>query len=92
MKPEFLPKPAGYSKSDARHSEPLQLRSFAEWSNDGFKILKGSRHIKRDATGVPLFSSAQVEKCFGIESIDEDFDEEYDPDLPGNPEDYGYKD
>ena len=79
-------------------SSPLKesedLRTFHEWSKRGYMIEKGSKSIGININGVPLFSRDQV--CYiasnNSYSGDDPADEEYDPDLPGNPEDYGCKD
>jgi len=36
------------------------LRTFNSWSQDGYKIKKGSKHVARDSEGRPLFSEHQV--------------------------------
>ncbi len=45
-------------------SGDVAYRTFAEWSADGYKILKGSKHEKRNDSGEPLFSSRQVSAPF----------------------------
>lgn len=68
-----------------------ELRTFNDWSNDGFKILKGTKSAQRNAQGIPLFSAEQVTKtgCTYIGQGEDGDEEDFDPDLPGNPADYG---
>lgn len=78
-------------------TKQLELRTFQDWSNAGYKILKGSKHVKRNANGIPLFSNEQVTYTRTSyhgqgEEGDESFGCDFDPDLPGNPDDFGCKD
>jgi hypothetical protein len=36
------------------------LKTFNEWSREGYTIRKGSRHVGRTNAGTPLFSEDQV--------------------------------
>lgn len=74
--------------SDERRRSVTETKTFQEWSSMGYKILKGSKSVGRNASGVCLFSAEQVHKAFqpDMGEFDED---EFDPDLPGNPADYG---
>lgn len=93
--PDFLPLPAGFVMSEARRRADVpRLRTFKEWSNDGFAIIKGSKHVGRNEAGQCLFSEEQVKYSPGWSDCgeqDDDWDE-FDPDLPGNPHDYGHSD
>lgn len=96
IKAEFLPLPAGYKMSKERQrltSFDKELRTFQDWSDDGYKIIKGSKAVSRNAAGVCVFSGAQVVKYSYPEIGEEEYDEdEYDQDLPGNPNDFGHSD
>lgn len=46
--------------SVARPRRAPVLRSFHEWSDLGYLIIKGSRHCARREDGVPLFGVTQV--------------------------------
>lgn len=90
---EFLPLPAGFRMSEERRRKPkIELRTFDAWSTDGYMILKGSKHVKRNEWGECLFSSEQVQYVGNFAYCDEDCEEEFDQDLPGNPADYGHSD
>ena len=53
------------------------LRSFDEWSREGYRIRKGARHVARDPdTNAPLFSSAQVFQPWGWNDDDREDDAE----------------
>lgn len=81
-----------------RSKEEPELRTFQAWSDDGYKIVKGSKHVGRNADGVCLFSSDQVEKLprrahsgrgdphAHADEVVEAFGEDG---LDGNPADYG---
>ena len=96
MSTEFLPLPAGFKMSVERLQLAEfagQLRTFQEWSDDGYKIIKGSKSVGRNADGVCVFNGTQVVKYSPPEVGEQEYDEEeYDQDLPGNPNDYGCKD
>ncbi len=73
-----------------RRPLPVELKTFREWSDSGYMILKGSKSVGRGPNGVPLFSSEQVTYTRTPDvGQDEDDETEFDPDLPGNPADYG---
>lgn len=38
------------------------MRTFNDWSQDGYKIKKGSKHIAKNSKGECLFGSHQVTK------------------------------
>jgi len=38
----------------------MSLRTFNDWSQDGYKIKKGAKHVARNEKGECLFSRAQV--------------------------------
>lgn len=81
-----------------RAKEEPELRTFQAWSDDGYKIIKGSKHVGRNADGVCLFSADQVEKLpRSRRAYSHDPDAEADElveafgedGLDGNPADYG---
>lgn len=37
-----------------------EFKTFNEWSNTGYRILKGSKSIVRNSEGIPLFHKTQV--------------------------------
>lgn len=39
------------------------MKTFEAWSKAGYKIKKGSKSVKRNHAGVPLFGEDQVEKA-----------------------------
>lgn len=88
---KWLPLPAGFKMSPERRPAPLELKTFQDWSDSGYMIMKGSKSVGRGPNGVPLFSSEQVAytRTDYVGQGEEGDDDEYDPDLPGNPEDYG---
>ncbi len=89
MRTEWAPLPAGYKAKEQKRPK-VELKTFNDWSDAGYKILKGSKSVGRNSAGVALFSSEQVMYVADDWLGDPDeSDDEYDPDLPGNPDDYG---
>lgn len=89
--PSDAPHNAGAEPRTIR-SSALKLRTFQEWSDDGYQILKGSKHVARNKDGVCLFSSEQVRLYSRSVPSEEDlgdWDYEDMQDMPGNPADYG---
>lgn len=84
---EFAPAPAGYKIGEERK---LEFHSFQEWKELGYVVVKGQKSQKRDKSGQCLFSNLQVTQLpYFSENEDSD---EFDPDLLGNPDEYGCKD
>jgi hypothetical protein len=54
----------------------LIFQTFGEWSRAGFKIIKGSKSLKRNNKNEPLFSGSQViytkEDDIGMDEFDAD--------------------
>lgn len=56
--------------------------TFKWWSNHGFKILKGSKHVDRNKIGECLFSKNQVVKCDAVTIWTNDEGDGCDEDVP----------
>ena len=40
--------------------EPGNRKTLKEWNRDGYKVMKGARHVGRNARGVCVFAASQV--------------------------------
>ncbi len=91
MSIEWLPLPAGFKMSEDRRNPRVELHTFNHWGKNGYMIIKGSKSVARNERGEALFSNEQVEYTGGNQWLgdSDETDDEYDPDLPGNPDDYG---
>jgi hypothetical protein len=62
-----------------------KLRTFQDWSNDGYKIIKGSKAVGRNSDGVCLFTADQVTKRFISRAVSEGYNEDTDENCCGGP-------
>lgn len=37
-----------------------RVKSFEDWSNLGYRIKKGAKHVQKNQAGIPMFSEDQV--------------------------------
>ena len=58
-----------------------RVKTFDEWSKEGYRILKGSKHVGRNEDGVPLFNRRQVRGPSDNYDYEDSGDVEYDVEM-----------
>jgi hypothetical protein len=49
-------------------------RTFDDWKNDGYSVMRGETATGRNADGVPTFTYAQVTETGNFDNDDSDYD------------------